>query len=269
MQSPKKQTRKAGASRNVAPFRPTRAEALALRSNRYFGKVCERHAEANGERYVYNCSCVRCQADQNKKRKQTPAQKARISARSRAYRARTRKHQTTRKRAYRLANQRHITFYKRAWCLANPERVAAIHHARRARKLAAPGHWTAADIEQLRIKQNGICAGPHCDTPLAVSETKDHKTPLIRGGSNWPRNLQLLCGPCNFSKCARTNAEWYKYLRLTGEQRDEIKDRHRPHHRARTRGTPAQELSAPVGSAATGTTPRQAQAARQADAATF
>lgn len=36
----------------------------------------------------------------------------------------------------------------------------------------------------------------------------DHKTPLSRGGSNWPGNIQLLCLPCNDSKGTKTMDEW-------------------------------------------------------------
>lgn len=31
----------------------------------------------------------------------------------------------------------------------------------------------------------------------------DHITPLKLGGSNWPRNLQLLCASCNIIKNAK------------------------------------------------------------------
>lgn len=36
----------------------------------------------------------------------------------------------------------------------------------------------------------------------------DHIEPLARGGSSWPRNLQLLCQPCNRRKQAQDPLVW-------------------------------------------------------------
>lgn len=88
-----------------------------------------------------------------------------------------------------------------------PEERLAINRNRRARKRAAKGHHTRADILRLFDKQDGICVGLECGNPLLRYHV-DHKTPLIRGGSNWPRNLQLLCPPCNDAKGVMTMQEW-------------------------------------------------------------
>ena len=80
-------------------------------------------------------------------------------------------------------------------------------HCRKRRKLEreADGHHTITDIKKLFTKQRGICI---CGVDLGISYHVDHKTPLSRGGSDWPRNLQLLCPPCNYSKRNRTMREW-------------------------------------------------------------
>jgi 5-methylcytosine-specific restriction endonuclease McrA len=82
------------------------------------------------------------------------------------------------------------------------------NHARRARKMNAEGTYTDADIINLLLAQNGLCAAPHCKRDITVRFTIDHKVPLSRDGSNWPANLQLLCKSCNCKKGSRTMDEW-------------------------------------------------------------
>jgi 5-methylcytosine-specific restriction endonuclease McrA len=36
----------------------------------------------------------------------------------------------------------------------------------------------------------------------------DHKTPLSRGGSNWPSNIVCACAECNMKKNAKTAEEF-------------------------------------------------------------
>ena len=56
-------------------------------------------------------------------------------------------------------------------------------------------------------EQEGVCAG--CDThfPFRVMDV-DHIMPRVKGGTDHPDNLQLLCSGCNRSKGGRTMAEW-------------------------------------------------------------
>ena len=56
-------------------------------------------------------------------------------------------------------------------------------------------------------EQEGVCAG--CDThfPFRVMEV-DHIMPRVKGGTDHPENLQLLCSGCNRSKGGRSMAEW-------------------------------------------------------------
>ncbi len=56
-------------------------------------------------------------------------------------------------------------------------------------------------------EQEGVCAG--CDThfPFRVMDV-DHMLPRVKGGTDHPDNLQLLCSGCNRSKGGRTMAEW-------------------------------------------------------------
>jgi 5-methylcytosine-specific restriction endonuclease McrA len=95
--------------------------------------------------------------------------------------------------------------------VANPDKVRDQRrpglHAARARKKAAEGRFTTADIRRMHVEQKFICAA--CPADISIHYHVDHMTPLSRvGGTNWPTNLQLLCKPCNQSKGAKTMAEW-------------------------------------------------------------
>lgn len=75
--------------------------------------------------------------------------------------------------------------------------------------MEAGGSWTAADVERMHHEQHGMCA--YCSAPW---EHVDHKTPLARGGDNWPSNLQLLCAFHNTSKGALTDTEYRSVHKL-------------------------------------------------------
>lgn len=90
----------------------------------------------------------------------------------------------------------------------NPILFQAIYSRRRARMKNAEGRFEVADIVKLFKKQQGKCANPTCRCDIRLKYQIDHKMPLSRGGSNWPRNLQLLCAICNARKGARTMKEW-------------------------------------------------------------
>lgn len=77
-----------------------------------------------------------------------------------------------------------------------------------ARKRAAAGKYSIADIRAIYLRQAGACA---CGCGGSLADGKfhtDHILPLSRGGSNWPRNIQLLTPSCNMSKGDSTMEEW-------------------------------------------------------------
>jgi 5-methylcytosine-specific restriction endonuclease McrA len=104
-------------------------------------------------------------------------------------------------REYRLAHAHEITAYERRRYLLHPEKILAYNHARRARRMAAPGNgYTTADMIRARWEMFGnrcyICGGE--------AEATDHVKPLARGGGHWPCNLRPICKSCNSKK----RAEW-------------------------------------------------------------
>ncbi|MCY4141192.1 MAG: DNA methyltransferase [Rhodobacteraceae bacterium] len=56
-------------------------------------------------------------------------------------------------------------------------------------------------------EQEGVCNGCETHFPFRVMDV-DHMLPRVKGGTDHPDNLQLLCSGCNRSKGGKTMAEW-------------------------------------------------------------
>jgi 5-methylcytosine-specific restriction endonuclease McrA len=85
---------------------------------------------------------------------------------------------------------------------------------RRSLKLGVKGYFTRKTIENLYCKQRGRCAC--CGFLLNGDFEIDHITPLSRGGSNYPSNLQLLKPLCNKLKGSKTMEEYMNEKREIG-----------------------------------------------------
>lgn len=155
---------------------------------------------------------VRCRPCRNAARRRADAENP---ERTKARRAKTYADPEQREKALARA---------RAWATKNPERRRVIKKryaeaergrqvgrvgsiAARARRRAAPGGFSAEDIENLLVDQFWTCA--YCPADISGGRhTVDHITPLSKGGTNWLRNICLACRPCNTKKNARTPDEW-------------------------------------------------------------
>lgn len=77
---------------------------------------------------------------------------------------------------------------------------------RRARIKGAKGFFTKEQIDELFVKQRGMCAC--CRNRLSDDFHRDHIIPLSLGGDNTIENIQLLCPACNMSKGAKDPIQW-------------------------------------------------------------
>lgn len=86
--------------------------------------------------------------------------------------------------------------------IRDPEKYRVKAQSRKAQRRGAEGTYTAEDVRWLYQKQRGRCA--LCPARLVPGNKEvDHIRPVIRGGSNYRRNLQLLCLTCNRQKGAK------------------------------------------------------------------
>lgn len=95
-------------------------------------------------------------------------------------------------------NRDRILKMNRQWVRINAAKMRSYCQKRRARIKGVGGTFTMLDIEKLFSHQRGCCA--ICKLPLGKSFHIDHIVPIVRGGPNSPKNLQLLHQKCNQEK---------------------------------------------------------------------
>lgn len=209
----------------------TRASAKTAGLKRYFtGSPCTHGHVA--ERTVCDHACVECGRLKGRDPEVREQRREYMAAHQRNYRAKhpervrateqKRKHVKTVQRTEwrtknpekdRAALSRSFQKHKakrvaamRVWRSENKEANSSYQRVAKAKRRAAEGKFTRQDIERLMAEQAGKCAACHID--ISADYHVDHIHPLARGGTNWPNNLQLLCGPCNCSKGHKTMAQW-------------------------------------------------------------
>lgn len=92
-----------------------------------------------------------------------------------------------------------------AWLRAHPEVRTTTRERRRARVAGAQGSYTSAEWRELLRQYGGRCAYCGAVRPLEV----EHRTPLLRGGSNLITNIAPACRLCNSRKHTLTEEEFW------------------------------------------------------------
>lgn len=95
---------------------------------------------------------------------------------------------------------------RRRWAAKNKKALIARKAARKLRELNAPGSHTRKDWEAIKKAANYTCV-EHEDGTCRGGITKDHKVPLIMGGSQDPENLQVMCRSHNSRKSTQVYLE--------------------------------------------------------------
>lgn len=235
-------------TKDLTQLPKTRQEAIELGSKYYFtGKSCK-HGHVSKKR-VCNSGCFDCKILNDEKNRDKYLirkreyrienidkcrasvrdwrlkypEKAKIKARESAlrhwdkyiarhkeWRSKNRDKVRAETRDYYLRNKDKCHDMVMQWRKENPEAARSIILNRIARKQNAEGSFSKKDITEKLELQNNKCVYCQCD--VSVSYHVDHITPLYRGGSNWPDNLQILCPSCNCSKGAKTHDEFIEFL---------------------------------------------------------
>lgn len=199
----------------------TRADAVAAGVRRYFTGVPCAKAGHISERRTSDCKCIECRNESGKSYHDRTKDKHRI--RTAQYRAKNSDKEKERLRQWRMKNTDKTRNSQQRWREENretarnndkayrsrhPDRIRQKDNKRRALQCAAGGSHTAQDIEAIFARQKGRCAHSWCRVSIKLERHLDHITPLIRGGSNDRRNLQLLCPMCNPKKGAKDPIDW-------------------------------------------------------------
>lgn len=100
----------------------------------------------------------------------------------------------------------------REWQRSNPHRVGASNNRRRVRKRGTLTEW---DLKLSAQWRKVISKMPcyYCGTTEAEKYHVDHRIPVSKGGDDSWVNLVRACEPCNLSKSAKTDAEFFGWSR--------------------------------------------------------
>lgn len=121
-----------------------------------------------------------------------------VRARQIARRAANLEAEKVKSRAYYHANRAKARIINAAWQKANRDKCNTYVRNRDARKAAAGGTHTAADVHRIGDLQKWRCAW--CRVKCGDNYHVDHIVPIALGGSNSPSNLCIACPTCNLRK---------------------------------------------------------------------
>jgi len=186
----------------------TRKEAKERGLKRYFeGNCCSRGHLA--ERRVTNRECVECR--KLNRNNAYPRNKEKLNLRARENYKENREYYLKKAKKWREENPERKKEYAEGWEKKNKHKRKMYKQNRRAAEAKAEGDFKSEDILRIFDMQRGRCG--ICSKKKDLPDMHvDHIEPISKGGSNWPRNLQLLCKKCNLSKSAKDQMDFMREL---------------------------------------------------------
>ena len=113
-------------------------------------------------------------------------------------------------RQWRLQNPDKQSAASRRWIENNPDQIRILWKKNGALRRNAEGKFTKEDVARILREQKRKCA--YCRKLLDSKYHLDHIHPITKGGSNFPRNLQLTCATCNKNKFTKDPIEFAQSL---------------------------------------------------------
>lgn len=169
-------------------YKANRAKVRASRKFRC--PICRKPFSSLGNHVVFCSVACRKKAKKARDRRSLEKWKKKNTKASKAY-----------NRDYYQKNKKRMDATNGRWREANKSKIHIYSQTRRALENGTNGSCSVADLDRIWLKQDGKCANPHCHIKLTKRTRQlDHKNPLSKGGSNYPRNLQWMCRPCNSIK---------------------------------------------------------------------
>lgn len=209
----KEEDRERNREKNAAYFRKWREENPE-RTREYHRRARERgydreYYQKNRDRQIAAATEWRLKNPERARelvREYYQRNKADLLRKSKEYYQRNKERILEQDREYRRARRKQRALASRLWRKNNPEHARELHRNKKARRRGAEGFHTAKDVRLLIKRQKNRCA--ECKTCLSKGYHVDHVMPIIKGGTNWPSNLQILCPPCNLQKHAADPIEF-------------------------------------------------------------
>lgn len=156
------------------------------------------------ERYVSNNFCIKCSVTYRNRYKNKNPQKIKDNIKN--WKKKNKKRHSELNKKSRLKNILHCQAKCREYAKKNKDVNLRAKHKRRSKLNNAGGYYTKEDIVRIAYLQKNKCAG--CSVDVSIKKHIDHIIPIAKGGTSWPRNIQLLCPQCNHSKHAKDPIDW-------------------------------------------------------------
>lgn len=156
------------------------------------------HASASRPDGMYSC-CKTCKGPDLRKHRKVNTAKA--TARTMRWRASHPEKFREAQTSWRARNAERCIRVTKEWRDRNRGKIRLYVRMSNSRRRSNGMRNPIRLIAELQRRQNGKCA--ICRVSITDGFHVDHIMPLALGGDNLPRNVQLLCVPCNLSKAAK------------------------------------------------------------------